>query len=505
LTAAERSLSTLLRDAGIVPLAVTGADPRIEGISVDSRRAHAGTLFFALPGERTSGESFVPEALARGAIAVLAPSPRPAGISGEIAWVQVEAPRLAAGRLAREWHGRPDEALTLVGITGTNGKSTVAAMVEAIARAAGLRAGRIGTVGIAVNGAERPSARTTPESVDLFAMLAEMRAAGVTLVAMEVSSHGLVLGRVEGARFRVAALLNLGRDHLDFHGTLDAYFDAKARLFEGLTADDTAVLPADDPAGARMASRTRAKVLRFGRSQDSDLRLEDERSALDGSTASLATPWGRLDLRVALPARFNLDNAVAAAACAMAAGLPAEAVVTGLASLHRVPGRLERVDAGQPFSVLVDFAHTEQALRRVLGDLRPLVPGRLTVVVGCGGERDRGKRPAMGRAAAELADRVVLTSDNPRGEDPLEILRDIEAGALEIQGARARTEVVPERAQAVRRALAGSRAGDAVLVAGKGHETTQTFADRVEACDDRELTLRALAEQGWSRGCNAPS
>jgi UDP-N-acetylmuramoyl-L-alanyl-D-glutamate--2,6-diaminopimelate ligase len=208
---------------------------------------------------------------------------------------------------------------------------------------------------------------------------------------------------------------------------------------------------------------------------------------------------------VALPARFNLDNAVAAAACAMAAGLPAQAVVAGLASLHRVPGRVERVDTGQPFSVLVDFAHTEQALRRVLGDLRPLGPGRLIVVVGCGGERDRGKRPAMGRAAAELADHVVLTSDNPRGEDPLEILRDVEAGALEIPGARARTEVVPERAQAVRRALAGARAGDAVLVAGKGHETTQTFADRVEACDDRELALRALAEQGWGRGCNAPS
>jgi len=390
-----------------------------------------------------------------------------------------------------------------VGITGTNGKTTVAAMVEAIARAAGLRAGRIGTVGIAVAGAERDSARTTPESVDLFATLAEMRAAGVTLVALEVSSHGLVQGRVEGARFRVGALLNLGRDHLDFHGTLQAYFDAKARLFEALSSADTAVLPADDPAGARMAARTRARVLRFGRSQEAELRLHDEHGTLEGSTARLETPWGALALTVPLPGRFNLDNAAAAAACALAAGLPAAAVVAGIGSLSRVPGRLERVDAGQPFSVFVDFAHTEQALRRVLGDLRPLVRGRLAVVVGCGGERDRGKRPAMGRAAAEMADRVVLTSDNPRGEDPLAILREMETGVAEVPGAATRTEVVPDRSEAVRRAVTSSRGGDAVVVAGKGHETTQTFADRVERSDDRLLVRRALAEMGWGSDASA--
>ena len=500
---AARSLSSLLQGAGIVPLALTGNDPTIRSLAVDSRKVAPGTLFFALPGEKTSGEAFVPDAVARGAAAVLAPSPRPAAVEDRVAWVQVTAPRLAAGRLAREWHGRPDEALTLVGITGTNGKSTVAAMVEAIAAAAGLRAGRIGTVGIAVAGAERHSSRTTPESIDLFATLAEMRDAGVTLVALEVSSHGLVQGRVEGARFRVGALLNLGRDHLDFHGTLEAYFDAKARLFEALSAADTAVLPVDDPAGARMASRTRARVLRFGRGRNAEVRLLEERGTLEGSTARLDTPWGTLTLRLALPGRFNLDNAAAAAACALAAGLPSAAVEAGLASLARVPGRLERVAAGQPFSVFVDFAHTEQALRRVLEDLRPLVPGSVAVVVGCGGERDRGKRPAMGRAAAELADRVVLTSDNPRGEDPLSILREMEAGVAEVPGAPARTEVVPDRAEAVRRAVTRARSGDAVLVAGKGHETTQTFADRVERSDDRELIRQALAEMGWERDASA--
>ena len=503
MTASARSLSSLLREAGIAPLAVTGADATIRSLAVDSRKVAPGALFFALPGERTSGEAFVPEALARGATAVLAPSPRPAAMEETVAWVQVDAARLAAGRLAREWHGRPDEALTLVGITGTNGKTTVAAMVEAIARAAGLRAGRIGTVGIAVAGAERASARTTPESLDLFATLAEMRAAGVTLVALEVSSHGLVLGRVEGARFPVAALLNLGRDHLDFHGTLDAYFDAKARLFEALSPGDTAVLPADDPAGPRMAGRTRARVLRFGRGPEAEVRLHDEHSGLAGSRARLETPWGPLELTLQLPGRFNLDNAAAAAACGLAAGIPVGAVTAGIASLSRVPGRLERVEAGQPFSVFVDFAHTEQALRRVLGDLRPLVPGSLSVVVGCGGERDRGKRPAMGRAAAELADRVVLTSDNPRGEDPLAILREMEAGVAEVPGAATRTEVVPDRSEAVRRAVTGSRPGDAVLVAGKGHETTQTFADRVEVSDDRALVRRALAEMGWSGDASA--
>lgn len=500
---AARTLSSLLRGAGIVPLALTGDDPTIRSIAVDSRKVAPGTLFFALPGLKTSGEAFVPDAVARGAAAVLAPSPRPPAVADQVAWVQVTAPRLAAGRLAREWHGRPDEILTLVGITGTNGKSTVAAMVEAIAAAAGLRAGRIGTVGIAVAGTERHSARTTPESVDLFATLAEMRDAGVTLVALEVSSHGLVQGRVEGARFRVGALLNLGRDHLDFHGTLEAYFDAKARLFEALSAADTAVLPADDPAGARMAGRTRARVLRFGRGRDAEVRLLEEQGTLEGSTARLDTPWGTLALRLALPGRFNLDNAAAAAACALAAGLPSAAVEAGLASLARVPGRLERVTAGQPFSVFVDFAHTEQALRRVLEDLRPLVPGSVAVVVGCGGERDRGKRPAMGRAAAELADRVVLTSDNPRGEDPLSILRDMEAGVAEVPGAPARTEVVPDRAEAVRRAVTRARSGDAVLVAGKGHETTQTFADRVEPSDDRALVRQALAEMGWGRDASA--
>jgi len=503
LTEAARSLSSLLSGADIVPVAVTGADASIRGIALDSRKVTPGTLFFAMPGERTSGEAFVADALARGATAVLAPSPRPPAVEERVAWVQVAAVRQAAGRLAREWHDRPDESLTLVGITGTNGKTTVAAMVEAIARAAGLRAGRIGTVGVAVAGVERDSSRTTPDSVDLFATLAEMRAAGVTLVALEVSSHALVLGRVEGARFPVAALLNLGRDHLDFHHTVAAYFDAKARLFEALSPEDTAVLPADDPAGARMAARTRARLLRFGRAPEAEVRLHDERGTLAGSTARLETPWGALALTVPLPGSFNLDNAAAAAACGLAAGLTPDAVTAGIASLARVPGRLERVDTGQPFSVFVDFAHTEQALRRVLGDLRPLVPGKLAVVVGCGGERDRGKRPAMGRAAAELADRVVLTSDNPRGEDPLAILDEMERGVAEVPGGAARTEVVPERAEAVRRAVTQSRPGDAVLVAGKGHETTQTFADRVEPSDDRALVRRALAEMGWGRDASA--
>ena len=254
-----------------------------------------------------------------------------------------------------------------------------------------------------------------------------------------------------------------------------------------------------------MAGRTRARIVRFGRSADADVRLLDEHSTLQGSTATLATPWGRLDLVVGLPARLNLDNAAAAAACALASGLPGEAVVSGLAALRRVPGRLESVRTGQPFTVLIDFAHTEQALRRVLADVRPLVPGRLAVVFGCGGERDRGKRRGMGRAAAELADRVVLTSDNPRGEDPMAILREVEAGALEVPGAASRTEVVPVRGEAVRRALTGLEAGDAALIAGKGHETTQTFADRVEACDDRELAARELAALGWTGGDDAPA
>jgi UDP-N-acetylmuramoyl-L-alanyl-D-glutamate--2,6-diaminopimelate ligase len=495
--AAPRPLSELLRAAGVRPLHSVAADPPIAGVSLDSRRVLPGHLFFALRGFRIDGAVYVPDAVGRGASAVVSSSPRPAPLDEGIAWVRVEEPRKAAGLLAREWYGRPDEALALVGITGTNGKTTVSYLVESIAGASGIRPGRIGTVGFAYGGAERPAARTTPEAPDLFALLAEMRDAGVALVALEVSSHALALGRVEGARFAVAAFLNLGQDHLDFHGDPEAYFEAKAGMFEGLGPDQAAVLSADDPRGATLAARTRAKVSTFGRSERATVRLRDEECDLTGSSAVLETAGTRLPVRTRLLGRFNLDNVAAAAACSLAAGLPSAAVAEGIRALEFIPGRMERVDAGQPFTVIVDFAHTEQALRRVLDDVRASIGGRTLLVFGCGGERDRGKRPAMGRVAAERADLVFLTSDNPRSEDPLAILREIEAGVLSVPGGPERCRTIPSRKEAIAVAVSSARPGDAVLIAGKGHESTQTFWDHVVHMDDREVARKALAACGW--------
>lgn len=490
-----RRLSSLLEGAGVVPLAPVLGDPEIRGVRIDSRRVREGDLFLALPGSALDGGDFVSDAVSRGARAVMSPRERPDRAT--VAWVRVQEPRGAAGRIAREWFGRPDESLILVGVTGTNGKTTTTFLLESIATAAGRRTGRIGTVGVSFAGREIPSDRTTPESVDFFETLATMRDARVEVVAAEVSSHALVLGRVEGARFAAAAFLNLGRDHLDFHGTTEAYFGAKAALFERLGEADHAILPADDPAGAAMGRRTRARTSTFGRDRSADVRITREASSLDGSTAVLETRRGPIEVRTALVGRYNLDNAAAAAACALALGWAPDAVARGIAALERVPGRLEAVQAGQPFAVLVDYAHTEQALARMLASVREVCAGRLIVAFGCGGDRDRGKRGGMGRAAARGADEIIVTSDNPRSEDPEAIAREVRAGVEEIPGGADRCRVIVDRAEAIASAIGAARPGDAVIVAGKGHETAQTARGRSIPFDDRLVARAALAAAGF--------
>jgi UDP-N-acetylmuramoyl-L-alanyl-D-glutamate--2,6-diaminopimelate ligase len=497
LTSRGEKLSTLLERSGVRPIGDAGADPVIRGAVLDSRRVGPGDIFFAVPGFKIDGDRFVPDAIRRGARAVVSASPRPEEVDPAVAWIQVAEPRRAAGLLSRECNGRPDESLTLVGITGTNGKTTVAYLVEAIAGAAGRRAGRIGTVGYAFAGIERPAERTTPESPDLYRLLAEMRDESIDIVAMEVSSHALSLHRVEGARFATAAFLNLSRDHLDFHGSEESYFEAKATLFSALTSRECAVLPADSPFGERLRERTDARVLTFGRSADADLRLTEERCGLDGSSAVLETPEGPLPVRTFLLGRFNLDNIAAAAACALASGLAPQAIPAGILALHSVPGRAERVDCGQPFTVLVDYAHTETALSSLLLWVRELCHGAIRLVFGCGGDRDRGKRFDMGRVAAEAADAVFLTSDNPRSEDPALILAELERGVGSITGAAVRSTTIPDRREAIRSALTGAEPGDIVLITGKGHETTQSFAGRIEPFDDRLVAARILESLGW--------
>ena len=497
-----RLLGSLLAGAGVVPLTPVPATLLVRGLCLDSRAVTPGDLFFALRGAVYDGARHARHAVVNGAVAVVAESPAPLPDPG-VPWVCVAEARLAMGLVAREWFGRPDEAMTLVGITGTKGKTTVAYLVESIARAAGRSAGRIGTVGYAFGGRETEAVRTTPEATDLYEILASMRDAGTEIVAMEVSSHALALHRVAGARFPVAAFLNLGSDHLEFHGGSEAYFEAKASIFDRLGPGDAAVLPSDDPRGPVLAARTPARKLVFGHGSEADVRIEEERSGPTGSVARLRTPRGRLDVRTALPGSFNVLNAAAAAACGIALGFENPAIATGIERLTLVPGRLESVAAGQGFSVFVDYAHTEESLAAVLDAVRQLTAGRLLVVFGCGGDRDRGKRFGMGRTAASRADRIVVTSDNPRSEDPLAILRDIEAGVLSVAGAAARSSFCPDRADAIRLALGEARSGDAVVIAGKGHEKTQTVAGRAQPFDDREIARRELRSLGFSGGSRA--
>jgi UDP-N-acetylmuramoyl-L-alanyl-D-glutamate--2,6-diaminopimelate ligase len=490
MTGAVCKLSELLTGAAIVPLDPIEVDPTVHGVQLDSRLIREGDLFFALKGEHLDGERFVAQAIEQGARAVVARSARPESLETGVAWVRVDEPRRTTGPICREFYGRPDEALTLVGITGTNGKTTVSYMLQAIAQAAGLRAGRIGTTGYAFGELDCPLERTTPEATDSFRLLDEMRREGAELVAMEVSSHALSLDRVTGARFAVAVLLNLTRDHLDYYGDELSYFEAKARLFDHIGPGQHGVIPADSEWGDELARRAQTKLLRFGRSDAADVRLSREVCRLDGSTATLTGPDGAVQIEIAMPGRFNLDNAAAAAACAWCLGLGTAAIVEGLRSLSGVPGRVQRIDRGQPFDVWVDYAHTPDALDRMLQLARELTAGRLLVVFGCGGDRDRGKRAEMGRVVARRADVCFITSDNPRNEDPQKILDEVRAGAEQVTGVKLRCDV--DRRRAIAEAIGDAVEGDLIVVAGKGHETTQTTKGRVEEFDDRVIAAEAL-------------
>jgi len=417
--------------------------------------------------------------------------------------VQVGSVAQAVGVAAAAVHGHPSRELLLAGVTGTNGKTTSAYLIEAALRAAGMRTGLIGTVQTLIDGQAQPGVRTTPEATDLQRLLARMRAQGVGAVAMEVSSHGLALGRVRGTSFGVAVFTNLSQDHLDFHADLEDYFQAKASLFDpAYTA--RAVVNVDDPYGARLAELAADRglsVLRVSPSGgDADVRARGVRLEPEGSRFTAELPGAEVEVALRLPGGFNVANALGALAAAVTLGVAPRAAAEGMSSLAGVPGRMERVAAGQPFTVLVDYAHTPDGVEHVLRAARGLTAGKVIVVVGCGGDRDRGKRAPMGRAAAALADLAVLTSDNPRSEDPLAILADMEAGAREAGG---RWVVEPSRGDAIRLALEAAEPGDVVVVAGKGHEATQEFADRTVAFDDRlvaEAILRELSgEPGQPR------
>jgi UDP-N-acetylmuramoyl-L-alanyl-D-glutamate--2,6-diaminopimelate ligase len=475
-------------------------DPEVEIVAIthDSRRAVRGCCFACIPGAVTDGHDHAPAAVEHGAVALLVERPLPL----PVAQAEVPSVRAALGPVAAAFHGHPSAAMRVLGVTGTNGKTTTTHLLEAIARRGGDRVGVVGTVGARIAGDTLELAHTTPEASDLQELLARMRDAGTGTVAMEVSSHALDQHRVDAVRFAAVCFTNLSHDHLDYHGDLDAYFEAKARLFERVFAPAAAV-NVDDARGGELAARARADgldVWTFGVDDPhADITTLASELGARGTRATLVDHRSGAEATVDLPlvGAFNLSNALAAAATARAAGIPFATVAAGLGDPVVVPGRMERIDAGQPFTVLVDYAHTPDALARVLAAARPLAAdgGRVLCVFGAGGDRDPAKRPAMGAAVAGAADVAVVTNDNPRSEDPQAIADAIRAG-FERGGASVRVDL--DRRAAIAWALAEAAAGDVVVLAGKGHETGQTAGGRTVPFDDRVVAREELGALGWS-------
>ncbi len=472
--------------------------PVVSEIASDSRTVSTGACFVAVRGFKRDGRRFVPEALSRGATMIVAESRDPLP-EGRVLRVLVPAARQALATLATAYWGHPSRALTVVGITGTNGKTTTSYLVEALLRAGGEKTGIIGTIQYRIGDEATPAGQTTPEAVELQAILARMRDASVRGVAMEVSSHALALWRVDGVDFDVAVFTNLTQDHLDFHGTFDAYRRAKRRLFELLAASRkpgrTAVVNVDDVAGAAMIAGLRVPTVTFGLGPTAMVRPLHFETSIEGIRMTVATPRGRVEVRSPLIGEHNVMNLLGATGCGVALGMAPDVVGQALGGVTAVRGRFERVDVGQPFLVVVDYAHTPDALERVLTAARGLARGRLGVVFGCGGDRDRGKRPVMGQIAARLADRVWVTSDNPRSERPEAIIAEILDGIRRAGAEPERCATMPERDQAIQDALHWARAGDCVVIAGKGHETSQLVGSDVLPFDDREVARRVLTQR----------
>lgn len=469
-------------------------DVAVTGISLSTQRILPGDLYAALPGARVHGADFADQALAAGAVAVLTDAGGADRLPAGTPVLVVEHPRAVLGRVAAHLYGEPAADLTVIGVTGTQGKTTTTRLLEAGLEQAGVPAAVVGTVGTRIHGVDVKTSLTTPEAPDLHGLFAVMREQGVVACAMEVSSHALVLGRVDGVVFDVATFLNLGRDHLDFHPDVEDYFAAKASLFTPERAR-LGLTNVDDEHGRLLLERATIPMHTFStEGRDADWCAVDLELAGDGARFTVTGPDGtRVDAGVPVPGAFNVSNALAAIASAALAGLDPHQVARGIAVGGGVPGRLERVDVGQDFTLVVDYAHKPDAVEAVLATLRPLTDGQVVVVLGAGGDRDPGKRPIMGEIAARLADVVIVTDDNPRTEDPAAIRAAVVAGA---SGGAAEVVEIGDRRAAIRDAVRRARPGDVVLVAGKGHETGQEVHGEVHPFDDR---LVAAEEMGQAR------
>jgi UDP-N-acetylmuramoyl-L-alanyl-D-glutamate--2,6-diaminopimelate ligase len=471
----------LLIDA-LAPVEVVGPAPAdVAELAYDASQATAGSLYFCIPGSRADGHDFAPQAVGNGAVALVAERP----LDLPVPQLVVESARAAMPIAADTFVGRPTDQLQVAGVTGTNGKTTTAFLLYAILAAAGRRPGLLGTIESRVGGERRPAIRTTPEAIDLQRSFREMLDAGDRSAAVEATSHGSELGRLDRVRFSALVFTNLTQDHLDFHGTLERYFDAKRRLFT--ETRPPAAVNIGDEHGRRLADelRGRNELLTFGLADDAELRAND----LELGPRGARFRAGGIELETRLRGRFNVENVLGAVAAARLLGIDDDAIAYGVRELRGVPGRFEAVDEGQPFAVLVDYAHTPDSLENVLRTARDLAQNRVICVFGCGGDRDRGKRPLMGRIATELADLAIVTSDNPRSEDPGAIIDEILEGAGD-------AEVAPDRREAIARAVAAADDGDVVVIAGKGHEQGQQFADGTIPFDDREVAREALRRLG---------
>jgi len=487
----QKKLSEVMTGIQIIDT-VGDQETVVQGIAMDSRQVQPGDLYICVPGMNADGHDFAAQALEKGAVALLVERILPL----DVPQVQVKKVREVMGYVAANLYDHPAGKLEVVGVTGTNGKTTITHLVECIGKQEGKKVGLIGTLGARIAGKEVPGSRTTPESIELQKLLKEMVDAGVALAVMEVSSHALVMGRVTGCEFDAGIFSNLTQDHLDYHKTMEEYLQAKGRLFSGLTGEKQpkiGVINGDDPAASELIKLSAAPVVTYGVKGDNlDYRAEDIELTANGVSFTVNFKGQALKIAYRTPGMFSVYNALAAFAWGVESGRSPQLVKEALGTIPGVPGRFESVRMGQPFQVIVDYAHTPDGLENVLKTAQEFTKGHLITVFGCGGDRDRGKRPKMGAIAERLSDQVIVTSDNPRTEDPQKIIEDILAG---MQGKEYYVHV--NRREAIEEACHLAKAGDTVLIAGKGHEDYQIIGKEVFPFDDREVAREALRRLGY--------
>ncbi|HXL21549.1 MAG TPA: UDP-N-acetylmuramoyl-L-alanyl-D-glutamate--2,6-diaminopimelate ligase [Candidatus Dormibacteraeota bacterium] len=490
-----RKLGDLFQNTGVT-LPAGSAEMEVRQVSCDSRKVLPRSLFFALRGAKADGNAFVRDAVGRGAIAIASENPPPAALPHGVTWIPVREERKTLATVAANFFDHPANALQLVAVTGTNGKTTTTSLIDSIVKASGAKTGLFGTIAYHTPAGDYPAPNTTPESVDLQGFFAEIRDAAGKYAVLEASSHSLTMDRLWGCHFQAAVFTNLTREHMDYHKTFEDYFAAKRRLFEGTGAGapEVAVVNSDDEWGKKLAGIAN-RTLTYGLESGADITTKKFQLTFNGLTFTAQTPNGKLQITSPLVGRINVYNILAAIGAAQALGFSSEIIETGIRNLQSVAGRFQRIDLGQPFLVIVDYAHTDDALENLIRTARELAPkGRVITLFGCGGEKDRTKRPVMGEVTGRLSDLSILTNDNPRKEDPLKIISDIIVGLQKTSG---KYLIEPDREIAIALAVDEARAGDIVLLAGKGHETEQILADQKLEWNDGEMARRALRERGF--------